>query len=421
MAPKWFKLDNAAKLYPAVSSSSWGSVFRVSVQLDKPIDRETLQKAVNDTMPRFPSMNVRLHKGMFWFYMEENSAPLTVQPEVGHPCMRFVLNREPITRISYFRDRINAEFFHSVTDGTGGMVLIKTLTARYLELQGHRVIYDHGAKNIKEPPSKEETDDTFLRMKLPKFKQRAKMSRAWHYPGAREMRHTLYVISARMDSEQIRTRAKAMDATITEYMTAVILYTSYQEQMAASPAKTRPVRVQVPVNMRGFEKTETLRNFSTYVIPEIDPALGEYTFEEVVKTVRGFMRYAVDEKLLKREIAQNVSDEKHLLVRLAPLTLKNWIVNMVYTQSGDRIVTTTLSNLGRIEMPTGTEKYVKDAEFLLGPAREAISNCSMLSMNGQLRLAFTRNMAEPALARRVLRFLRSEGVDVSVRSNEEEN
>ena len=34
----WYKLDNAAKIYPATSQRHWNSTFRMSVVLDEPVD-----------------------------------------------------------------------------------------------------------------------------------------------------------------------------------------------------------------------------------------------------------------------------------------------------------------------------------------------------------------------------------------------
>ena len=57
---RWFKLDNAAKLYPAVSNDHWSSTFRVSADLYELIDPDRLQKAVNHVLKRFPSIQVPL-------------------------------------------------------------------------------------------------------------------------------------------------------------------------------------------------------------------------------------------------------------------------------------------------------------------------------------------------------------------------
>ena len=419
---RWFKLDNAAKLYPAVSNAQWSSAFRVSVELYETIDPDRLQKAVNHVMKRFPSMKVRMRTGLFWYYLEENEADLLVQPDIGHPCMPFHFKKDNgyLLRVFYFRNRISAEFFHSLTDGSGGLVFIKTLAVEYLRLGGKKVEFDHGALNLRDAPKQEETQDAFLKMPLPKVRISRKESAAYHFPATAEIPHTLRIIAASIPCEKLRSQAKALGATITEYLTAVMLWVAYQEQEKENPQKKLALRVSVPVNMRAFYPSATLRNFSSFVNPGIDPRLGDYTFEEIVKETHAFMRYTVNPKLLSATIATNVADEKNLLVRLVPLTVKNLIINGIFRRAGDKLVTATLSNLGRTEKPTGGERLIRRFEFQLGVPATPLCNCSAISNGDELRLVFSSNIRETTLPREMLRFLVERGIPVTVESNLEE-
>ena len=66
----WYKLDNAAKIYPATSQRHWNSTFRMSVELDEPVSGDTLRKAVRSLRDRFPMLYVQLRTGVFWYYFE---------------------------------------------------------------------------------------------------------------------------------------------------------------------------------------------------------------------------------------------------------------------------------------------------------------------------------------------------------------
>ena len=137
MSKKWMRLDNAALIFPAVRRRRWVNAFRVSATLSEPVDPAVLQQAVEDLMPRFPSMYVRLRTGVFWYYLEELDMPPKVREDFAYP-LTLMQDKELRTcclRVMYFRDRIAVEFFHSLTDGNGGMIYLKTLTARYLTLK----------------------------------------------------------------------------------------------------------------------------------------------------------------------------------------------------------------------------------------------------------------------------------------------
>ena len=52
------RLDNAAKIFPAVRRRDWSNVFRLSATLTEPVDPQILQQAVEQAAPPFP-----LHAG----------------------------------------------------------------------------------------------------------------------------------------------------------------------------------------------------------------------------------------------------------------------------------------------------------------------------------------------------------------------
>ncbi len=419
---RWFKLDNAAKLYPAVSSFRWSSAFRISAELTETVDPKRLQQAADNVLPRFPSLKVRMRSGLFWYYLEEIQEPLIVRQDAGHPCMPFRFRQDHgyLMRVFYYRNRISAEFFHSLTDGTGGLTFIKTLAAEYLRLGGKKVQFDHGALRPLDKPVQDETQDAFLKMPLPHVRASRKEEAAYHFPATPEIPHTLHIIAASIPCAPLLEKAKELNATLTEYLVSVMLWTAYQSQEAGHPRRKKPLRVSVPVNMRAFYPTRTMRNFSTFVNPGVDPRLGDYTFEEIAGEVHAYMKYAVNPKLLSAVIATNVADEKNLLVRLVPRVIKNLVISGIFHQAGDKLVTSTLTNLGRTEFPTGTERLIRRFEFQLGSPSSPLCNCASVTTGNELRLVFSSNIRETTLPREMLRFLVERGVPVTVESNWED-
>ena len=418
---RWFKLDNAGKLYPAIATSRWSSVYRASVVLKEAVNPEQLQTAADRVLPRFPSMAVHIRRGFFWYYLEANEKQLVIMPDTGHPCMPFHWNANNgyLIRILYYHKRISVEFFHSISDGSGAMIFLKTLAAEYLRLRGHRIPSGEGVLDLKRKPSSGEVEDAFQRMDLPNVKLSRRDSRAYHFHGHKEPPHTLHVIAASMPFPAVRERARALGVTATEYITAAMLYVAYLQQKKENPKKPKPIRVSVPVNMRNYFKTETLRNFSSFVNPEIDPRLGDYTFEEIAKTVHTFMLTALNPKLLYAGIATNVADERNLLIRLFPLPLKNLAINTVFRYVGDRSVTSTLSSIGLVNMPEAMRAHVERFELLLGPSAGKGCNCALISTGSQMMLFFSHNLREATLPRETLRFLVGQGIPITVESNQE--
>lgn len=148
--------------------------------------------------------------GLFWYYLEENTARFTVRQDIGHPCMPFRKNQDNgyLIRVLCYRRRISVEFFHSLTDGTGGLVFLKTLLAQYLILTGHKAEFDNGALDPKDSPSAGETLDAFTKIALPHIRVSRKEKRAFHYTGTREISHTLHLIAAGVNTDTLCAKAK---------------------------------------------------------------------------------------------------------------------------------------------------------------------------------------------------------------------
>ena len=196
----WLKLDNAAKIYPAAMRRNWTALFRFSANLTEPVDPAVLEQALAALLPRFPSFTVRLRRGVFWFYLEQTGEGPDLQPDVANPCVRMDLkeNKRLMFRVRYYDTRIAAEFFHVLTDGTGGLCFLKTLTAEYLRLKyGAEIPRDGSILDCSQPPRPEELEDSFLkyagRETLPR-KERA----AYHICGAREPVDVIHFVTCRM-------------------------------------------------------------------------------------------------------------------------------------------------------------------------------------------------------------------------------
>lgn len=138
MSRRWYKLDNAAKIFPSVSNRGRTNVFRLSFEMKEEVDPLLLQHALEQTIKRFPMLNVRLRKGMFWYYFEDNDQTPKVEEENPYICRMFEGLRDNNGfkfRLSYFDKRISLETFHSLTDGTGALEFLKSIVYTYLELQ----------------------------------------------------------------------------------------------------------------------------------------------------------------------------------------------------------------------------------------------------------------------------------------------
>src|SRR5687767_4294009 len=85
----WLRLDNAAKIYPAVKDKELTAVFRIAVALKERIKAKQLIIAIQALEKRFPYYKVRLKAGFFWYYLEPQDLPIPVRPDNEQPCRAF--------------------------------------------------------------------------------------------------------------------------------------------------------------------------------------------------------------------------------------------------------------------------------------------------------------------------------------------
>ncbi len=417
---RWLKLDNAAKIYPAVKRRDWSNVFRLSITLDEPIDPDILQRALDTTVKRFPSIAVRMRRGMFWYYLEEiESAPKVVY-EHSYPLthMPFDDILKCAIRVLYYNNRIAVEFFHAVADGNGGMIFLKSLAAEYLEIsKGIKIPCELGVYDRTEPPKDEEMADDFL-----KYAGSAKASRseetAFQLKGRLEEDGFKNIIIAELDASEVLKLAHSYKVTITELMTAVMLKSFMELQSERVPKKrAKPIKALVPTNLRRMFPSNTLRNFVLYVTPGINPQLGDFSFDEILNEVHHQMELELTPKRMAARIYGNVRIEQMLILKILPLFIKNIGMKIGYSLNGEKKSCITISNLGVIRLPQEMSEHVKRFGFTLGVQHTSPNNCAMLTYNNSLYIALIRSIKEPVLERRFLLNLRDLGLKIKLESN----
>ena len=419
---RWMRLDNAAKIYPAAKRRKWNNVFRLSATLTQPVDPVVLQAALDKTAPRFPSIAVRLRRGVFWYYLEEIPQAPKVLPEQAYPLTRmpFEQIRTCAFRVIYYNCRIAVEFFHALTDGNGALIFLKTLVAEYLcQKHGAAIPNDQGVLDRMEPATEEELEDSFLKNKSLVRASRREES-AYRLRGTREPDGFTTVITGILDVDQVLAMAKSHGVSLTVFMASALMMAilQLQNETVINRQRQKPVKVLIPVNLRKLFPSMSLRNYVLYLTPGVDPRLGEYTFEEVLKTVHHFMGMELTPKKMAAKVETNVQSERLLILKLMPLFLKNLAMKMVYDAVGERNSCLSLSNLGQVELPEQMRPYVERLDFVLGVQATRPNNLGMLSYGGKLYCNFIRNIEEPTLEHHFFTFLRKLGLHVKVESNE---
>ena len=219
--------------------------------------------------------------------MEYQPEPIPIEVD-NRVCRKFSENKI-LVRVLVKGNSISVEFSHILTDGGGAMEFFKTLIIEYSKLLGAEVPEDFEYIKPDSEISEEEYEDAYNSYFKEEIPPILKRSKAFHLPFALNQKPRFRYMSAMISIEQIKAVAKQKNVNITVYLVAVYIYVLqeiFEELPFTSKYKrSKVIRLQLPVNLRGILPSKTMRNFSLFVMPEIDMRLGHYTFEEILKTV----------------------------------------------------------------------------------------------------------------------------------------
>jgi NRPS condensation-like uncharacterized protein len=414
------KLDNAAKLFPAIISEDLTSVFRLTASLKEPVRYSALKEAVEITSQRFPYFSVSLGSGIFWNFLEYKDQLPRIQVEEKTPCTAFAVKRknEPLYRVIAKANRISVEFIHILTDGGGGMDYLKSLLYTYMTLIGKPVSSPGNIILPGTPVSEEEYEDGYIKF-FQKLPPPARLVRAWHLPYKLNPRPRLRVLRAEVKVDEILEASRRYKVSLTEYFVSVYFF-SLQKIFISTRGKSKKdirkvLRIEVPVNMRNKFPSRTMRNFSLFVLPEIDVRLGTYTFEEIIKSIHHQSQIGTDIKQISRFLSSNVSYERLLIVRIMPLVIKRLVIAAIYRKLASKRWTGMVTNLGVVNLPIEMEDMIDSLELVPTPPNHKVkSGCALLSYKGRLRINFCNITQSRELERNILTYLNDAGIHVKI-------
>ena len=420
MKKQWYRLDNAALIFPAVMRKNWNNVFRVSVTLKDTVEPELLNRAAAELLPRFPAFFVRLRTGFFWYYLETVAEAPKAEEDYAWPLTRMSRRRlrKCCIRILYYQNRIAVEIFHSVTDGTGGMAFLQNLAARYLALKEGITVPPEG--NIVDPseaPKAEETRDCFQLCAAEASVSRAEEN-AYRLRGNPEEDSFRHIVTGILPTDKLLEKAHEQGTTVTGWLAAVMAEAVLARQKEdPDPGRRRHIKITVPVNLRRIFGMDTMRNFTLAVNIGFDPRLGEYTHGEICRLMHHQLALETTRQRMAGRVAANVNLQRCLPLRLVPLPVKTLAMRLVYALSGESKGCLNISNMGTVTLPAAMEPYVERFDFIIGVQYSYPNNCSVVSWQGKTYISMIRGIRDSELERLFFTSLVEKGIPVTVESN----
>ena len=403
-----YHASDGAKVYPLSMRHQQMSVFRISFYLKEEVNPIILQMALNFLIKRFPPFATTVKKGFFWYYLESSRHYYKVNKESGLPCQSLDLRyfESPSFRVIYYENRISVEYFHLLTDGSGGTEFIKALIMEYYRLLGvkdesiHKFDLNETSKSSEfesgfDLMEKKENPPSFI--DKPALEMSSKLS----------FTKPCQVIHFKMNLDKLKEVSKSYNATITEY----ILYLMFLASKASIDDTEGNISIQVPINLRKYYDTLTLGNFSLYC--GISLPLNEVDSKDnAIDNIKLQMK----EKTSKLSMENMATSTGKFIKTLSyiPLIIKGPITKIVYGYVGDRLYTSTLSNLGKVEMDKVYQDHILSMDFVLGTTVSNRATVSIVTINNILTLSISKNTTDPTFENILYDKLIKDGIELVV-------
>lgn len=362
----WYKLDNIGKFY-SFTNNNVPIIFRYSVTLTEKVEKEKLQAALIETIQEFPSFNCTLKQGIFWYYLDYSEKPITVEEEKEPICSKIYKDNDDVLfRVNYYKNRINLEVSHIVSDGRGSLIFFKNIIYRYLKLK-------YNIKDL-EPEELssmyEKTEDSFEKYYTGPKTRKVPKKKVYHYHGRKKKETTF--MEYHISTEKVHNLAKTYQVSITALLLAIWIESFYKQMREQD--KTKTIKIDVPVDFRSIFKSSTSRNFFgiTSVSYDVENNLD---FNDLVTEVNRQLKENITKEQLRVRMNQMISLEKNIFIRFVPIIIKDFVLRTI-----DRIIysttTSSLSNIGKITVDKKIEKYIQNFNVLTTTKNQQLTICS---------------------------------------------
>jgi NRPS condensation-like uncharacterized protein len=405
----WYRLDNIGKFYSSEAGSTSQTVFRCAATLTDDIDPKILQRALDETVAIFPNFNVCLRSGMFWHYLEQAHTLPRVCPENLPVCFGLhVDSKSVLFRVSYYQQRINFEVSHMVADGRGALSFFKALIYLYVRqrygVQGVSLDY--------EGTDRQKTEDSFSKYYDREGAGTTRLDKAYWISGWRDNADPTF-FEYQLPADKAIALARSYDVGLTGLIIAALICAIRQEMPTRE--RTRPICVNVPVDLRQHFTSTTTKNFFGLTRIAYTPGDKDESFATVAAHVQAELKAATALEQLKLRMNRMIRFEKNLLLRLSPLFMKDLAI-AVAGRMAARECTATISNLGRIAIDQRIAVFLRDINMQTSTEGMSLVICSFANI---LSIGISTVFANPDIVKDFCRFFSGAGIGGRVHINKD--
>jgi len=437
---KWIRLDNASNIFVAASNAIDTKVFRLSVEMTENIEPSLLQTALNHIYEEYPLFHSTLRRGFFWYYFEKSDVNPRIKVETETPLSPIYQPKKKdfLFRVLYKENRIHLEVFHALTDGTGALWFLEDLVSEYVRI---RYVKETNNKRLTSKREKDDLEDSFNRYFkerkettpftrllrsfkdvyqgektkgsfVPQFIDDKKEQKIYRVKGTYTPDHRPRIINVNLPLNESLALARREKVSLTIYMTALYVLASYQAK--EDKTKETTISVSIPINLRQYFPSITVRNFFSTTTIDYTFAPGEEGDLSVIcKQLNEQFQKQLKKEALERRLKRHIEFEFNPVLRVLLRPLKDLILKGV-NKLNNRNITLSMSNLGIVHLPTEVSSYIENVYFYSAPNRP---HFGMISHGDTLNISLASPFVETDIFKNFIQYLSAKDLDITVDAN----
>ncbi|MGO1713174.1 MAG: hypothetical protein ACTH0B_06665, partial [Senegalia sp. (in: firmicutes)] len=177
--------------------------------------------------------------------------------------------------------------------------------------------------------------------------------------------------------------------------------------------RKKQVVISVPINLRGYYKSATARNFFTTMNISYDFQNNSSEFKDIIRYVDEKFKKELEEENIQLKLARFMKFENNPLARIIPLSIKD-VFMKIADKLNDRRITSSISNIGKIKVDSKFEGYIRQFSICVSARTPKITFCSY---NDRFVITFTSPYIETDIQRLFFQFLSDRNIKIKITSN----
>ena len=436
----WIRLDNASNIFVAARNDTDTKVFRLTAEMTESIHPVLLQEALENTYNEYPLFHNVLRRGFFWYYLQTIDTIPKVRLETDPPCSPIYHydKHEFLFRVLYREQQIHLEVFHALTDGTGALWFFEDLLTEYVRLRYATEENHMHHKNKREKKDLEDSFNRYFRKKqheinvdvssdpLEKIEKNTKKrkqnlfkslfnrltKKVYQVKGERTPDHRLRIIKLNLPVDKMLELARSEGVSLTIYMTALYILSVYQAK--ENKAEDTTISVSIPINLRQFFPSISVRNFFSTTTVSYRFKEGELAdLSKICQELDEQFKEQLEKDAIEQRLEQFINFEYNPLIRIVLRPVKDLLLKTI-NKLNNRGITLAMSNLGIVNLPEEMADYMNNFYFYTSVIRPQFC---MVSYGNQLNISFTSPFTETIIYQNFVRYLSNRDIDVVVDSN----